>query len=192
MLFIASLWLIVFIGGGLHLISFACFASPPPLPPLQQPPICFLSLFSFCFVCMLYFLDSMYRIIWYSYFCTWLIPLSIICPACMCAKSLQSCPTLQSYGSSPTRLLCPWDSLGKNSALSCHTLLQGSSWLRDQTWVSCIADRLFTLWATRESPLICCRFIQIVKNGKISFFMSEYIVMSYVVYYILIHLSMDH
>ena len=25
----------------------------------------------------------------------------------------------------PTRLLCPWDSLGKNTRMSCHALLQG-------------------------------------------------------------------
>ena len=29
---------------------------------------------------------------------------------------------------------------------------RGSSWSRDQTWVSCIAGRLFTIWATREAP----------------------------------------
>ena len=38
-----------------------------------------------------------------------------------CAKPLQSVsPRLQ-----PTRLLCPWDSLGKNTGVSCHFLLQG-------------------------------------------------------------------
>ena len=26
-----------------------------------------------------------------------------------------------------------------------------SAWLKDRTWVSCIAGRLFTIWATRES-----------------------------------------
>ena len=33
-----------------------------------------------------------------------------------------------------TRLLCPWDSPGKNTRVGCHFLLQGSSWPRDQTW----------------------------------------------------------
>ena len=28
---------------------------------------------------------------------------------------------------------------------------RGSSWHRDQTWVSCIAGRFFTIWATREA-----------------------------------------
>ena len=29
---------------------------------------------------------------------------------------------------------------------------RGSSWLRNQTGVSCIADRFFTSWSTREAP----------------------------------------
>ena len=42
------------------------------------------------------------------------------------AKSLQSCPTLCDPidGRQPTRLLCPWDSPGKNTGVGCHFLLQ--------------------------------------------------------------------
>ena len=29
---------------------------------------------------------------------------------------------------------------------------RGSSWPRDQTWVSCTAGRFFTVWGTREAP----------------------------------------
>ena len=32
---------------------------------------------------------------------------------------------------------------------------RGSSQLRDQTQVSCIAGRRFTIWATREAPFLC-------------------------------------
>ena len=32
---------------------------------------------------------------------------------------------LQPYGLLPTRLLCPWDSPGKNTGVGCHVLLQG-------------------------------------------------------------------
>ena len=32
---------------------------------------------------------------------------------------------LQPYGLLPTRLLCPWDSPGKNTGMGCHVLLQG-------------------------------------------------------------------
>ena len=43
--------------------------------------------------------------------------------ACMHAKSLQLCLTLQLYGLQPTKLLCPWDSQGKNTGVGCHVLL---------------------------------------------------------------------
>ena len=39
---------------------------------------------------------------------------------------------------SPTRLLCPWNSLGKNTGVDCHALLQGIFPTRDWTHVSCI------------------------------------------------------
>ena len=34
--------------------------------------------------------------------------------------------------------------------VACHFLLQGISWPRDQTCVSCIGGRFFTLWAIKE------------------------------------------
>ena len=37
----------------------------------------------------------------------------------------QSCLTLQPHGLQPTRLLCPWDSPGKNTGEGSHSLLQG-------------------------------------------------------------------
>ena len=33
--------------------------------------------------------------------------------------------SLQSHGLQPTRLLCPWDSPGKNTGMGCNSLLQG-------------------------------------------------------------------
>ena len=33
--------------------------------------------------------------------------------------------SLWPYGLQPTRLLCPWDSPGKNTGVGCHSLLQG-------------------------------------------------------------------
>ena len=45
-------------------------------------------------------------------------------PTICCAKSLQACPTLcEPYGLQPTRILCPWDSTGKNPGVGCHFLL---------------------------------------------------------------------
>ena len=43
-------------------------------------------------------------------------------PVCSDAQSRQ---TLQPHGLKPTRLLCPWDSLSKNTGMGCHFLLQG-------------------------------------------------------------------
>ena len=50
----------------------------------------------------------------------------------------------------PMRLLCPWNSPGKNTGVISHFLLQGSSGPRDQNpdllhWV-----KFYTVWATRE------------------------------------------
>ena len=45
--------------------------------------------------------------------------------AAAAAKSLQSCPTLcDPHRRQPTRLPRPWDSLGKNTGVGCHFLLQ--------------------------------------------------------------------
>ena len=44
--------------------------------------------------------------------------------AASAAKSLQSCPILQPQRRQPTRLPRPWDSLGKNTGVGCHFLLQ--------------------------------------------------------------------
>ena len=44
---------------------------------------------------------------------------------CVHAKSLQLCPTLCDSGLQPFRLLCPWNSLAKNTGVGYHSLLQG-------------------------------------------------------------------
>ena len=49
-----------------------------------------------------------------------------------------------------TRLLCLWDFPGKNTAVGCHSLLQGSSWPRDWTCFSCIGRQVLYHWATWE------------------------------------------
>ena len=48
------------------------------------------------------------------------------CVCHVCAKSLQFGPTLcdPMDCSPPARLLCPWDSPGKNTGVGCHFLLQ--------------------------------------------------------------------
>ena len=99
---------------------------------------------------------------------------SFIC-VCVCAKSFQSCLTL-----------C--NSMDRGlSGPSVHGILQprtlewvampfssGSSWPRDQTQVSCIAGRFFTVWTTRDilshpayvQPLNLARFIFVEEGGN--------------------------
>ena len=52
-----------------------------------------------------------------------------MCCAVLCfSQTLQSdsqSDSLQPHGPQSTRLLCPWDSLGKNIGVGCHALLQG-------------------------------------------------------------------
>ena len=60
-------------------------------------------------------------------------PYNSICVCvCVCVRTrvlvAQSCPTLRPDGLEPTRLLCPWDSPGKNTGVGCHFLLQKGWW----------------------------------------------------------------
>ena len=82
-----------------------------------------------------------------------------------CAKSLQSCLTLQPYGLEPVRLLCPWDSPGKKSGVGFHALLQGISQPRDWTHISCgsyIGGGFFFTTEPPEKPILDPRTQQIV------------------------------
>ena len=68
----------------------------------------------------------------------------------------QSCPNLRPHGLQPTRLLCPWDSLGKSTGVGCHFLLQGifviwKSWGKGLPYVS---KKLAGGWKCRMSWLL--------------------------------------
>ena len=53
------------------------------------------------------------------------VSLYVYTKTCMCdSVCAQSCLTLQHDGLYPPRLLCPWDSPGKNTGVVCHFLLQ--------------------------------------------------------------------
>ena len=79
---------------------------------------------------------------------------------CMCAQ-LYVCAQYDSvwpYGLQPARLLCPWDSLRRNTGVCCHALLQGT--FPTQGSNSCLlrlpglAGGFFTTSATWETPFI--------------------------------------
>ena len=68
---------------------------------------------------------------------------------CVCAKSFQSCPTLQPLG-----FLCPWES-PDNTGVGCHALLQGIllTGIEPASLMSpALADRFFTTNTTWEAP----------------------------------------
>ena len=63
-----------------------------------------------------------------------------------CYLVAKSCLTLlQPHGLQPIRLLCSWNFPDKNIGVSVHFLLQGIFLPRDQSQVSCIAGRFFTV-----------------------------------------------
>ena len=76
---------------------------------------------------------------------------------CRCKKSVllaQLCPTLHRHELSPARLLCPWDSPGKNPRVGCHALLQGifpTQGSNPQLYVSCTGRWILYPCATWEA-----------------------------------------
>ena len=70
------------------------------------------------------------------------------------AKSLQSRPTLcDPTDSSPTGSSVHRISQARILEWVAISFSRGSSWPKNWTWVSCIAGRFFTIWATREALL---------------------------------------
>ena len=84
----------------------------------------------------------------------------------MCMLSLQSCPTLCCpHGLELTRLLCPWDSPGRNTGVGLHALFQGIC--PTQGWNPCLmsstlAGRFFPTSATWEAPLYMYSYTKLI------------------------------
>ena len=53
-------------------------------------------------------------------------------------------PSIKVFSNESTPTRNPWDFPGKSTGAGCHFLLKGPSRPRDQTHISCIADRFFT------------------------------------------------
>ena len=66
---------------------------------------------------------------------------------CVCISCSVVSDSLQPHGLWSARLLCPWNSPGKNTGVGDHFLLQGTFLTQGLNQVSCIAGRFFTLWA---------------------------------------------
>ena len=66
--------------------------------------------------------------------------------------------SLRPHGLEPTRLLCPWDSPGKNAGVGAIPFSRGSSWPRDRTWLSWRQDPNQAYRAFVEHLLSTCGF----------------------------------
>ena len=93
--------------------------------------------------------------------------LVIICmPACSVASVVST--SLRFYGLQPTRLLCPWDSPGKNTGMGCCALLQRifpTQGLNSISCVSCIAGEFFTTEPPGKPQL--CAYLFTSAEGQI-------------------------
>ena len=74
-----------------------------------------------------------------------------------CVLSCSVISDSRPHGLQPTRLLCPWDSPGKNAGVGCHTLLQGIFLTRGsnshllQLWH---CRKILYLWTAWEVPSV--------------------------------------
>ena len=77
-----------------------------------------------------------------------------------------------------TRLLSPWDFLGKNTGVGCHFLLQGIFPTRDQTclyYVSCTGSRFFATSATWEAPFyVYYMILSVFRNNMNTIFFWKF------------------
>ena len=123
----------------------------------------------FCLLCFCFlFLLSLLSVVLIVFHIPLYSPTSLLVWKSWCAA--QSCPTLYD----PMNCSLPGSSV--------HGILQagilkwvaisfsrGSSWPRDCTWVSCIVEGVFTIWATREAHklVVDLKILTLIINYKI-------------------------
>ena len=83
-----------------------------------------------------------------------------------CGLLAQSCPALcDSMG--PTRLLCPWDSPGKNTGVGCLGLLQGIFPIQ-KSMSPALAGGFFTTSTAWEAHVVKCYYALILEGKPVS------------------------
>ena len=117
-------------------------------------------------MCIYVYIHILYSLYIYIYIWTWLSMCTsrsvymymsmyvcrfiYICAVLSCFSVLNF---LQIYGPQSSRLLCPWDSPGKNTEVGCHFLLQGI--FPTQGWNLCLLRLLH--WQVGSLPLATLR-----------------------------------
>ena len=76
---------------------------------------------------------------------------------------------MRPYGPQAPKLLCPWDSPGKNSGVGCHFLLQGIFPTQGSNPGLLHCRQILYHWATGDA-LQFCREIKSIKSWNISVF----------------------
>ena len=100
-------------------------ASRPTAQRPWHPPFCLLSLWIWLLRTSCKCKHPVFVFWWLTYFTernVLKVHLCYVLSHSVVSDSLQP----DGHGLQPTRLLCPWDSLGKNTGVGCRTLLQGS------------------------------------------------------------------
>ena len=99
----------------------------------------------------------------YTYMCTH----THIC-VCACSVTSVMSNSLRPYGLQPARLLCSGISQARILEWFDISFSRGSSRPSDWTWVSCIAGRFFTNWATREAHVCVCVCVCVCVHARVS------------------------
>ena len=113
------------------------------------------------------------------------IPIYIIC----LVNSVTS-DSLQYFGLEPTKLLYPWDSLGENTGVGCHFLLQGI--VSTQGSNSCVLCLLY--WrqilyplSYQENPICIKHILYILCNITYTIYIIFILLYAYVIYNVLLY-----
>ena len=87
---------------------------------------------------------------------------------CICVRVCRSLVSnsLQPHRLQPAKLLCPWDSPGKNTGVGCHALLQGIFPTQYRTQVSCIGRQNLYCWCHLRSPIHVSLFVYIFLSNN--------------------------
>ena len=90
-----------------------------------------------------------------------------ICASCCCLVASVMSNSFRTHGLQSTRLLCPWDSPGKNNRVGCHFLLQGIFLIQGSNphlMSPALAGRFFTISTTWEAVIKVYMHIYIYKH----------------------------
>ena len=141
-------------------LLFSCVGANLRLNPSSKLFVSFIVLFkvrisSWLLFYTLYLSFLRFSICWltiFSFFKQDFLPFFECVCVCVCISCSVVSNSLQPHGPWSARLLCPWDSAGKNTGVGCHALLQGVFPTQAlNRGLNCTADGFSAIWASRET-----------------------------------------